>query len=131
MSDVTGITRPNGSVYRPRKIRTQFLGNEDETTGVVVLGTHDLADARARAWAAVHDLNGGVDYAFLIKSSDPGKRVWYRQKLWGFYEDSPIYGFEADEERGAAGVEFDVITEFDLDDACLDEFELPTQPTDS
>lgn len=121
----TAITRPNGSIYRPRKIRTQILGNEDETTGVVVLGTHDLADARARAQAAVSELNDGIDYRFLIRPSDPGKRVWYRQKLWGFYEDAPLYGYESDEERGAAGVEFDLITEFELDDLCIDEFELP------
>jgi len=121
-----GITRPNGSIYRPRKIRAQMLGNEDETTGVVVLGTHDLADARVRAQAEVSALNDDIDYKFFIRPSDPGKRVWYRQKLWGFYEDAPLYGYETDEERGAAGVEFEVITEFDLDDACLDEFELPT-----
>lgn len=111
---MTAITRPNGSIYRPRKIRTQMLGNEDETSGVVVLGTHDLADARAHAEAAVRELNGDSDYTFLILPSDPGKRVWYRQKLWGWYEDQPLYGFETDEERGAAGVEFDLITEFDL-----------------
>lgn len=119
------ITRPNGSVYRPRKIRAQMLGNEDETTGVVVLGTHDLADARVRAQAAVSELNNDIDYRFLILPSDPGKRVWYRQKLWGFYEDQPLYGYETDEEHGWAGVEFEVITEFELDDLCLDEFELP------
>ncbi|WP_292727137.1 hypothetical protein [Microbacterium sp. UBA837] len=120
-----GITRPNGSVYRPRKIRTQLLGNEDETNAVVVLGTHDLADARVRAQAEVKKLNSGIDYQFFIRPSDRGKRVWYRQKLWGFHEDSPLYGFEVDEERGVAGVEFDIITEFDLDDACLDEFDAP------
>ena len=125
----TGITRPNGSVYRPRKIRTQMLGDEDETTAVVVLGTHDLADARVRAQAAVSDLNGGIDYKFFIRPSDRGKRVWYRQKLWGFHEDAPLYGFETDEERGVAGVEFGLVTEFDLDDACLDEFDVDHQST--
>lgn len=121
------IKRPNGSIYRPRKIRAQMLGDEDETTGVVVLGTHDLADARVRAQVAVSELNSNSDYEFFILPSDPGKRVWYRQKLWGFYENQPLYGYETDEEHGAAGVEFEVITEFDLDDRCLDEFELPDQ----
>lgn len=120
---MSSITRPNGSIYRPRKIRTQILGNEDETSGVVVLGTHDLAEARARAQVAVRDLNGTIDYRFLLKPGDPGKRVWYRQKLWAWYEGAPHYGYETDEERGAAGVEFDVITEFELDDLCLDEFD--------
>lgn len=121
MTATLGITRPNGSIYRPRKIRAQFLGNEDETTGIVILGTHDLQDARARAEVALRDLNGG-GFDFLLRPSDPGKRVWYRQTLGGWYEDSPLYMFISDDERGAAGVEFDVITEFDLDDACLDEF---------
>lgn len=58
----------------------------------------------------------------LIDPRDPGKRVWYRQTLGGWYEDSPLYLFTPDEERGAAGVEFDVITTFDLDDLTLDEF---------
>lgn len=119
------IARPNGKIYRPRKIRTQMLGDEDETTAVVVLGTHDLADARVRAQRAVNDLNEAIDYKFFLRPSDRGKRVWYRRQLWGFYEDAPLYGFEADEERGAAGVEFDLITEFDLDAACLDEFASP------
>lgn len=99
------IIRPNGSTYRPRKLRAQILGNEDEVDGVVVLGTHDLHDARA---LAERELATSCEGWYRLAPNDPGKRVWYRQALAGFFEDQPLYHYIDDEEYGAAGVLFDV-----------------------
>lgn len=88
---MTAITRPNGTVYRPRKLRAQILGNEDEVDGVVVLGTHDLHDARALAESELATSCEGWSYGYRLAPDDPGKRVWYRQELAGFFEDQPLY----------------------------------------
>lgn len=107
------IRRPNGSLYRPRHIRSQILGDEDEISRIVVFGTHDLHDARA---TAARDLAAACDaysYAYVLAPSDPGKRVWLRRRLSGWFEGMPWYTFETDEERGAAGVEFEVVSEFE------------------
>lgn len=61
MADLPSIVRPNGKVYRPRKIVVQPWDNDtsgrDESCGVIVYGTHDenlaqgLADAEIkRLW---------------------------------------------------------------------------------
>lgn len=119
------IARPNGKLYRPRSIRcvTLVVGGEDEPpSSIVVLGTHELTDARARAERHMSDettrmrdvFGGSLDYVYRL-SEKPGKLVWRRRQLGGFYEDEPFYHFEDDPERGAAGVEFD-IDEIDLID---------------
>ena len=107
------IKRPNGSVYRPRHLRSQALGNEDETTEIVVFGTHDIRTAEGVARLDLTAISREWSYRIAIDPRSEPRRVWYRQKLAGWYEDSPLYEYVPDEDRGAAGVEFSVITEFD------------------
>lgn len=92
------IVRPNGKLYRPRKIVVFVVGEEDE--GVLVLGTHDeqraqvLADQMA-AYVA------GAD--FVAASPETG---WYRD---GF--ECGERRWVSDEERGRPGVYFREIVE--------------------
>ena len=101
MADLKPIERPSGKVYRPRKVIAHAVADEDGlTSGVMVLGTHDieraqkLADECAAAW---------VESGYVAISPECG---WFRE------------GFEAgelrwlrDEERGRAGVCFRDIVE--------------------
>lgn len=57
MDDLPAILRPNGKVYRPRKlVAYAFEDDHAGESGVVVLGTHDpvrahaLAERVARSW---------------------------------------------------------------------------------
>lgn len=122
------ITRPNGKLYRPRHIRTQMLGNEDETTGIVVFGTLNRNEARTVAeldiTAMMRDWfggdgsredaarNGGHDYR-LEGEPEP---VWWRRSFTGFYDGMPQYWYAVDEERGAFGYEWR-ITAHDVEEA--------------
>lgn len=117
------VQRPNGSQYRPRHLRSQAVGNEDETTAIVVLGTHDVRKAASVARLDLAAISREWSYVIQIDPRSTPRLVWYRQKLAGWYEDSPLYEYVADDERGAAGVEFDVITEFDI--------AYDSEPTDS
>jgi hypothetical protein len=95
------VERPNGKLYRPRKVMAYAIADEDGiTSGVMVLGTHDtaraqkLADECAALW---------VERGYVARDPEPG---WYRE------------GFECgelrwlrDEERGRAGVCFRKIVE--------------------
>lgn len=110
---LTRIERPNGSTYRPRHLRSQALGNEDETTAIVVLGTHDIREAESVARLDLAAISREWSYRIDIDPRSTPRRVWYRQKLAGWYEDAPLYEYIPDETRGAAGVEFDVISEFE------------------
>ena len=95
------IRRPDGRLYRPRKITGHALADdEDFVTGVLILGTHDvgraqvLADECAVAW---------VDRGFKAVRPETG---WYR--------DGFEYGrrcWVSDEQRGRAGVLFRDIVE--------------------
>jgi hypothetical protein len=106
------IARPNGKLYRPRTIRTQVMGPEDEApTSIVVLGTRDVAEAEAAARLdaiAFSDLMYSGDYVLVITPDEP-REVWYRKSLLAWDEiDGPRFSFETDEEHGAAGLEFTV-----------------------
>lgn len=105
------ITRPNGTVYRPRKLRTQLLGNEDEMTGIVVFGTADQRDARALAEADTRTMNAEYDYtdpAYAVAET-LGQPVWWSRELSHFEDNAPIYHYRQDEERGAFGLLFDLV----------------------
>lgn len=105
------ITRPNGKAYRPRKIHGTTVGNEDEISGVVVFGTHDVEEAlpiahtilteqlREMGWDDRDDLA-------LVEGSE--RQVWWRKDLAGFEDNTPYYHYVIDEVVGAAGVRFDV-----------------------
>lgn len=102
------ITRPNGSVYRPRHIRTQTLGNEDEITGIVVFGTTDQRDARATAALDIRAMcNEFYDHENYYRLTDAlGEPVWWRRELSHFEDSYPVYTYRLDEERGAFGLLF-------------------------
>jgi len=103
------IQRPNGKLYRPRKIEAIGLGNDDEITRILVFGTHDKAFAEIHAMAKGEQICGefySCDYE--LKISGPGKHGWYRRDLATFDEGRPIYVFAEDPETGRAGVMFPV-----------------------
>lgn len=88
------VTRPDGRVYRPRKIIAYPVADADEmTSGVMVLGTHDterarvLADRCAAAW---------VDGGYVAAEPETG---WFREG----YEAGRLMWLR-DEEKGRAGV---------------------------
>lgn len=102
------ITRPNGSVYRPRHIRTQTLGNEDEMTGIVVFGTTDQRDARATAEVDIRAMcNEFYDHEnYYQLTADLGEPVWWSRELSHFDDGHPVYSYRVDEEHGAFGLLF-------------------------
>lgn len=98
------ITRPDGTVYRPRKIRVVFFGEVAETPhSIVVLGTanRDAADAAAeeelKHWTA--DWCDG-DEKLVV--DEPQSR-WLRrclshfadQQAYHYYKDDPVKGAHA------------------------------------
>jgi hypothetical protein len=103
-AELAAIRRPDGSLYRPRKLVACPVNDEDEIiAGVVVFGTHDprraqlLADEIVRLYAD----SGCV-------AASPGT-VWWRD---GF--ECGQRRWVTDEQRGRAGVWFS-----DIADAAL------------
>jgi len=84
------VTHPDGRVYWPRKIIAYPVADYDEmTSGVMVLGTHDverarvLADQCAAAWvgggyAAVDPVAG-----WYREGYESGQRRWIRDETKG------------------------------------------------
>lgn len=97
------IERPNGTVYRPRKLVAYPVTEPDDdslTGSAVVFGTHDPERARDLAQRIVdRDLGAG----YVVTS--PG-RVWWRDGFEGGRR-----GWVTDEVRGRAGVYFSEIEE--------------------
>jgi hypothetical protein len=101
MSALEAIERPNGALYRPRHLSANAVVDEDQIlSGVIVLGTHDVAAA-----APLADEYAQWQLGASAKAIDP---------LPGWYRD----GFEGgarrwitDEVRGRAGVWFREIAE--------------------
>lgn len=93
------VTRPNGKVYRPRKVAAYPVSDDDydALTGVVVLGTHDVGLAGALgAQAAAY----WADEPVAVVNPAVG---WYRLGYsWG--ELTWLH----DEVTGRAGVMFRV-----------------------
>lgn len=87
------IMRPNGKVYRPRKIRTESWDNEEDT-GVIVLGTHDVERAHLLAVE-------GCRYFFGCQYAINPDVDWFRQ---GYQYGDPMWF--RDDVRGSAGVMF-------------------------
>ncbi len=95
------ITRPNGKPYRPRKVVTEGIVDDDGVEcGVVVLGTHDIdrAQVLANEYVARH-----VDSCDVAAGPEPG---WYRLGV-----SSGTFRWVSDEEHGRAGVLFRQIVE--------------------
>ena len=104
MSGVTApeiIIRPNGRLYRPRKVVGNAVSDEDGfVTGIVVLGTHDverakkLADSCAAGWAGCGFVAARPEMGWFRLGFEAGELVWL-----------------TDETQGRAGVMFREITE--------------------
>ena len=95
------ITRPDGRVYRSRKVTANAVIDEDEfVCGVMVLGTHDYHRAKPLA----------DGYAVWQLGSGHVATDW----VTGWWRDGFEYGCRrwiADEEHGRAGVWFREIVE--------------------
>lgn len=95
------IQRPDGTLYRPRKITANAVTDDDEILcGVVVFGTHDIALAHPLADQYVAwQLDSGYVAAepctvWWRDGFDGGRRMWL-----------------TDEEHGRAGVFFREVVE--------------------
>lgn len=81
------IRRPNGKLYRPRKITTEFFVDQDQIEeGVVVFGTHDFAVARYRAFRLAASIG--------MMAVDPERR-WMKMVIRRYdpmFEDYPETG---------------------------------------
>lgn len=98
MSSLPAIERPNGKLYRPRKISARILADEDGIeSSVLVTGTHDIGRALIIARAVAHQCVGA--------DCEPGSPElgWWREAI---RNHDPFW--EWDEARGAAGVMFEV-----------------------
>lgn len=103
------ITRPKGSVYRPRQITTETWGNEDEVTDIVVFGTHDVQFARPLAIKAANEYaDRFYSKEWRLEVAAEGERVWRTRRLACFDEGQPMYEWWHDPTNGRAGVRFKV-----------------------
>ncbi|AOY72062.1 hypothetical protein ARZXY2_2532 [Arthrobacter sp. ZXY-2] len=110
------ITRPNSSVYRPRKITTETWGNEDEITDIVVFGTHDVEFARTVALRAADEVSAEYySSGWHLDVAETGDRVWRTRCLAAWDEGRPIYQWWDDPDKGRAGVRFSVTEDDDPD----------------
>jgi len=104
------ITRPNGTIYRPRKLRAMVWGNNDEgPTGIVVFGTEDVATARALAQQAADNYNeewGGNLGPWLVVADDEPVPAWIKRQFRGYEDDQPQYFYGDDLETGAYSLRF-------------------------
>lgn len=92
------IARPDGGVYRPRKIVAYPVGSPsdpEDFAGVVVFGTHDIGRARELANVLVRR---DLDPDLVVHEP---RRVWWRDGMDGGYRT-----FIDDPGSGRAGVYF-------------------------
>lgn len=101
MSDGDTVTRPDGRVYRSRKVTANAVSDDcDDITGVMVLGTHDTGRAQKLAdeYVAWQVDNGQVAVGPVAgwwrDGFEGGRRTWV-----------------ADEKHGRAGIWFREIVE--------------------
>ena len=102
---IPAITRPNGKTYQPRKIQTITTGNEDEVTGIVVFGTHDVrfAENEAHHYAAGYGAENGIKLVI----DGPGFKDWYGTRITGTTDEGrPLVVFVTDEVKGRACIRF-------------------------
>jgi hypothetical protein len=101
MTELSPITRPNGKVYRPRKIRAIYCENDcaGRRDSVIVLGTHDVTVAMPIAIGEARYRISSSTYLF----DAVGEVGWWREAIERG-ERVVIY----DDVRGAAGIRFEV-----------------------
>lgn len=92
MSELEPITRPNGKVYRPRKVVTWKWENEgypNDDCGVVVLGTQDLdralkaADRAIKFWYDTDLVPANPEVNWFRLGYSYGDLVWLRDETSG------------------------------------------------
>lgn len=99
------IERPNGKLYRPRKIEAITTGNEDEVTGIVVFGTHDVRFAENEAHHCAADY--AAEYGIKLVIDGPGFKDWYGTQIAGTDDGGRLLViFVTDEVNGRACVRF-------------------------
>lgn len=84
------IMRPDGKPYRPRKVVAWPVADADEmTSGVMVLGTHDierarkLADECAAAWAGGGCVAIEPETGWFREGYESGRLMWLRDEVRG------------------------------------------------
>jgi hypothetical protein len=101
MTALVPVTRPDGRVYRPRKVIALGVADADDfLCGVVVLGTHDVTVARLLAEAYARWQTGEG-----TEAAEP-EAGWFRE---GLDYGNPVW--MRDEVRGRAGVWFHELLE--------------------
>ena len=114
------ISRPNGKPYRPRKLRSVILGDEDSLYNVIVFGTHDIDQARAFAFTEVPaTLRSWAESGYddvRVQMDPTGHQGWWRREFAGIHEDSAMYTYPVDDEAGAAGVSFELDWAYEFDE---------------
>ena len=105
------LTRPNGSIYRPRKLRVEPLWDEDEGFSALVLGTHDIELAAPIAQEVLYETLREFGQEPSTVDIESAKTGWWRKDLDRFEDGEPRYCFWPDESTGAAGVRFDLVRE--------------------
>ncbi|WP_134667880.1 hypothetical protein [Amycolatopsis sp. CFH S0078] len=99
MTKLDPVKRPNGKIYRPRKIRAIYCPDYDGLRdSVFVLGTHDVTSALELASAEARYRIGST--RFLLDAI--GEVGWWRTTM---DRGEPVVVW--DEFRGAAGVRFE------------------------
>lgn len=89
------VQRPDGRIYRPRKIVAHAIEDDYEITRVLVTGTHDEDRAYRLARSLIE-----AEVGHGVEPANPG-RGWWRD---GMEHGNPCW--VADDNRGAAGVLF-------------------------
>ena len=106
-TDLAPVKRPDGRMYRPRNVEAHAVADADEiTTGVVVLGTRDVARAQKLADAYIA---WQVDARQV--AADPCG-VWWRDSFASGHRQ-----WVTDERHGRAGIWFREIVEKATSDA--------------
>lgn len=101
MTELAPVERPNGKLYRPRKIACYPVADANEiTAGVCILGTHDLAVAQPLADASVACW---IESGYIAIEPETG---WFRE---GYESGRPMW--VRDEVRGRAGIMFREVAE--------------------
>ena len=92
------VTRPNGKLYQPRKIRAEIWYDRDSIESqVVVLGTHNLVLAGIKAGLVALSIDTNLTTADPVAG-------WWRSSI---RNHEPFWDY--DTVRGAAGVLFQLV----------------------
>lgn len=114
LARLPAIERPNGKLYRPRKIEASSAWmDEGELVAIYVFGTHDVAFARPHAEALVEQINREAievyDVDCYVWELLAGKTDWIgTSPFWDHDVERIRQSYKADEVHGRAAVAFSV-----------------------